>query len=115
VFHEAGKPVPLPKQSLAAYWLVFHRWQEFLRWLPASNEFRRMKHPGGLPTLVQMFEATQAVHAPPAVPVREEERPARWENEGMWIGDKHHWDELSEDMRVFYREMFPDEVPSSGQ
>jgi len=62
-----------------------------------------------------MFEATQAVHAPPAVPVREEERPARWENEGMWIGDKHHWDELSEDMRVFYREMFPDEVPSSGQ
>jgi len=36
--------------------------------------------------------------------------PSRWENEGMWITDKHHWDELSEDQRASYRKIFPDEV-----
>ena len=37
--------------------------------------------------------------------------PSRWENEGMWIADKDHWDDLSEAQRVFYSEMFPDEAP----
>ena len=35
-------------------------------------------------------------------------RPKRWEKEGCWEGDQHHWSELSEDMREFYRELHPE-------
>jgi hypothetical protein len=57
------------------------------------------------------YRARQRAEEDRAHAAPQESSPPRWENAGMWIGDKHHWDELSEEQRQFYREMFPDECP----
>lgn len=63
-FTEAEKPQPTKAQSAAAYAAVQPHWEKFLDWLPTSSEFKRMEHPGGLPTLIQFFEAHRIAPKP---------------------------------------------------
>jgi hypothetical protein len=55
-FSRAGKPLPLKAQAEATYKAVGPHWEEFLVWMPTAREFKRTEHPGGLPTLIEMFK-----------------------------------------------------------
>lgn len=68
-FTAAGKPTPTRAQIAAAYIQVGPRWEEFLDWLPLSDEFRRMTHPGGLPTLIGFFLESEPGQQPQRRPM----------------------------------------------
>jgi len=56
-FRKAGKGLPTRNQSADAYRAAAPHWDEFLRWLATAPAFQETKHPGGLPSLVEMFLA----------------------------------------------------------
>jgi hypothetical protein len=54
----------------------------------------------------EVSKLTGRSHAPPA---REAQAPP-WDGYGSWAADRHHWAELDDQRRTFYRKAFPDEV-----
>jgi hypothetical protein len=57
LFTASRKPSPTPKQSADAYRSAAPHWDKFLEWMATAPAFEKTQHPGGLPALLQMFEA----------------------------------------------------------
>lgn len=51
----------------------------------------------------ERYEAERKLKRTPQISVS----PDAWENRGSWAGDRHHWQELDEGQRGFYRRMYP--------
>ena len=85
---DAGKPRPTGAQIAAAYIQTGERWQEFLTWMPQSDEFRRMTHPGGLPTLIGYFLETEPGQQPQKRPVDRQDAKREELLRGMDVIDR---------------------------
>jgi len=106
VFTRARKPAPLPAQSLAAYLEVGEDWKSFLEWLPGAPQFKRTQHPGGLPTLIQFFNADR--HQAP--PVADPETLTKEEIENYWKSRFEQNPAERKDIAGMFPELFKMEV-----
>ena len=70
-FGKAGKGLPTRKQSAAAYAMIPDDWEGFLDWLPSSEAFKTTRGAGGLPSLIDFYDADKERPAsPPPTPSR---------------------------------------------
>ena len=70
-FSKASKPLPTRKQSAAAYAMILDDWEGFLDWLPTSEAFKTTRGAGGLPSLIDFYDADKERPAsPPPTPSR---------------------------------------------
>ncbi len=65
-FSRASKPLPTRKQSAAAYAMIPDDWEGFLDWLPTAEAFKATRGAGGLPSLIDFYDADK--ERPAAMP-----------------------------------------------
>lgn len=65
-FSSAGKPLPTRKQSAAAWAMIPDDWEGFLEWLPTAEAFKTTRGAGGLPSLIDFYDADK--ERPAAMP-----------------------------------------------
>lgn len=106
-FTRSHKPAPLSDQATAAYYLLLEDWKAFVEWLPGAPQWKRTKHPGGLPSLIRFFYADRQPAAAPADP----ETMTKEEIEDYWRAchAKANSEERA-DIEKYYPELFNQEV-----
>jgi hypothetical protein len=96
-FAGARKTLPTRKQSESVFALIPDDWERFLAWLPTAEPFKITRGPGGLPFLVDFYDADkERPEAPPieaargAVPLWKPPAPTKC----LFCGDTG-WEEIT--------------------